>query len=478
MKFYVEPWAHQREGIERAESERDFAYLFDCGCGKTSTAINAIRRKFEQAGRWMNTLILGPPIVVDNWCREWKIHGADFPSYRVIPLVGPGMKRLKHFHKVLETNRDRPGTIFVTNYEALLMKELYAALLAWGPEILVLDESHKCKEGTAKRTKAATALGDGTLHNFLLTGTPTPNSPLDLFAQWRILDRGQSFGKNYFVFRARYFVDKNAAMPRGSYFPNWVIRPGALAELNAIIYKKAMRITKADALDLPPLVRQVVTVEMEPEQARLYRAMKEDYVAFLDSAACVGDLAITRALRLQQIVSGYVTFDDGSSKSFTDCPRLAALKELLEQLTPSHKVIVWAVFRENYAQIRKVCEALGVQYTELHGEVASRDRVRNVDLFNSDPQCRVLIGNQQAGGIGINLVSASYAIFFSRNFSYVDDYQAESRNHRGGSKEAGHEKITRIDLVAKETIDELVLTSLHGKQKISEELLKRFRAKL
>ena len=75
-----------------------------------------------------------------------------------------------------------------------------------------------------------------------------------------------------------------------------------------------------------------------------------------------------------------------------------------------------------------------------------------------------------SGGIGINLVAASYAIFYSRSFSLEHDLQAEARNYRGGSER--HTKITRIDIVARDTIDEHIQKALSDKQNISETLLK------
>lgn len=483
IDYITTPWAHQREANEKAEALDEFAFLFEMGTGKTKTTIDTLREKYAKAGRTMRTLILCPPIVVKNWEAELVVH-SRIPRHQLVPLVGPGKKRVATLRKAQETEghlvkfaASKDSFIAITNYEALLMKDLYETLREWEPEVLVLDESHKCKDVSAKRTKAAIALAEKTRHRFLLSGTPTPNSPLDLFAQWRILDKGESLGRNFFAFRARYFYDANAGMPRDRYFPDWKIRPGALAELNAIIYKKAMRVTKAEALDLPPLVNQTRYVELSPEQARLYNQMKEEYVAFLGSDSCVGDLAITRALRLQQIVSGYLPTESGERKHLAN-PRLEALRELLEELTPGHKVIVWSVFHENYAQIRSLCDTLKVRYVEVHGGITAKDKDRAVDVFTHDPGCRVLIGNQAAGGIGINLVAASYSIFYSRNFNYVDDAQAEARNHRGGSKEAGHEKITRIDLVAPGTIDEIVLTSLARKENISEELLKSLKDKL
>lgn len=153
-----------------------------------------------------------------------------------------------------------------------------------------------------------------------------------------------------------------------------------------------------------------------------------------------------------------------------DNPRALALREVLDEITPANKVIVWAVFKENYNDIREVCEKLKLKYVEVHGGVSQKDKMLAVDSFNDDPSVSVLIGHPGSGGIGINLVSASYSVFYSRSFSLEYDIQAEARNYRGGSEI--HDKVTRIDLLTQGTIDELVLKSLASKQNIGYQVLK------
>jgi SNF2 family DNA or RNA helicase len=80
-----------------------------------------------------------------------------------------------------------------------------------------------------------------------------------------------------------------------------------------------------------------------------------------------------------------------------------------------------------------------------------------------------MIANQKAGGVGINLVEASYSIYYSKSFSLEDDLQSEARNYRGGSQM--HHRVTRIDLVARGTIDELITSSLANKQDVSQTIL-------
>ena len=98
-----------------------------------------------------------------------------------------------------------------------------------------------------------------------------------------------------------------------------------------------------------------------------------------------------------------------------------------------------------------------------------KEKNEHVNQFQLDDQVKVLIGNRAAAGIGINLTAASYSIVYSRNFSLGEELQSEARNYRAGSEV--HEKITKIDLVAKDTIDEHVLKELYNKQDLSDKIL-------
>lgn len=470
MDYLIPMWAHQKEALAKAADLNEFALFFEQGTGKTSTTVNMLRQKYVKHGKILPTLILCPPIVIENWRREFAMHSKVVKN--VVCLTGPGKKRAETIMKHV----GKPA-ILVTNYEALLMKPVAAALEKFSPQVLVADESQRLKDLKSQRTKAAVKLAAATLYRFILSGTPILNSPMDIFAQFLVLDKGDTFGRNFFMFRAKYFVDKNASMPRDRYFPDWRIKDGAAEDINRLIAKKSMRVLKADCLDLPPLVRETVFVELSTEQERLYRQMKTDLITYINDKACVAQLAITKALRLMQIISGFIVVE-GETKDaaptkmqvvIKDNPRALALKELLEGIAHRERCIVWAVFAQDYATIRAVCSDLSLAYVELTGEVTQAQKMAAVDRFAKDPTCRVLIGNPSSGGVGINLVSASYAIFYSRNFSLEQDLQAEARNHRGGSEQ--HEKITRIDIVAKDTLDEVVVAALASKGNVAEQIL-------
>lgn len=466
-----ELWDHQKKGIARSLEHDTFALFFDVGTGKTATAIRALCERMNKQKTYLRTIVFAPPVVLVNWKREFKKF-SDLDMYKIQVLSGSGKERLK----VL---KERKALIYITNYESLLMKDLFEEMKKFAPEYLIFDEGHKLKSSSALRSKKAAELADLAKYKLLLTGTPILNTCMDLFQQFRVLDGGKTFGKNFFLFRAKYFMDKNARMPAHIHFPDWVIKPKSMDAFNKIIHERGAVAKKSDCLDLPPLVRRKILVEMSAAQSKAYEDMRKDFIAYFgDGMAAVASLGITKALRLQQIVSGFVNTDNGGEMgensrnvvTFDDNPRIKALGSVLEEIFyQGEKAIIWACFHENYAQIRDLLTNMKVKFVELHGEINGKRRQEYVDAFNNDSEVMALIGHPGSGGVGVNLVAASYSVYYSRSFSLEYDLQSEARNYRAGSEK--HAKITRIDLVTPNTIDDLILNRLSQKQSISKEVL-------
>lgn len=455
-------WAHQTSAVERAKSLNYFGLFFDTGTGKTRTAIEILNYRYAEHGKTLKTLIVTPLVVVENFRRELE-RFCHAPKDKIVALTGDWKKRVKTFDIMQNGN-----FICITNYESLYNKDFFKRVNDWSPEIIVLDELHKIKDIKAKRTKLCTILSKTAKYRYGLSGTPILNTQLDLFSQIAFLDHGETFGKNFFIFRARYFHDTNIQRKGShSYFPNWVPREGIDKELKSLIAPFTMVAKKSECLDLPPMVRKEVIVTMGEDQAKAYKSMKKDFIAFIKDKACTAEMALTKSLRLQQIVSGFMKTEDESEILFSDIPRLTVLRSLLEDITLSHKVIIWCAFKKNYEMVEIVCRSMGLGYAMLHGETPNRQE--EIDRFQTDNTTQVMIANPAAGGIGVNLTAASYMIYYSKSFSLEHDLQSEARCYRGGSEI--HESITRIDLISPATIDGLILAILKEKKEIGSRVL-------
>lgn len=479
MQFKLQPYEHQLKALEMAKEHKDLGLLWEMGTGKTGGMINILRQKYMEEGRLRKTLILSPLVTLLNWKEEFAIHSNILESDIVTLYKGGGKGKAKQlFNQVFDSKVGALSIpkIAITNYEAILNENLFNLLSEWQPEIVVCDESHLCKNPKSKRTKLVTKLVQNAKHRYILTGTPILNNVADVFSQFLIMDMGATFGRNFYTFRNTYMQDLNANWGGhgGKRWSDWVARADKFDELTAKIYTKCFRVTKDECLDLPPLIKEKRTVQLGKEQKKYYEQMKRDFITFVnekeaEGSAVVAQLAVTKALRLQQIVSGYMVNELSEEINIKDNPRLKELENLLDELTPNHKVIVWCSFRNNYKQIGELLEAKELRHVFITGEQSLEDKKRAMDAFQTDENVRVCVANRRAGGIGINLTAADYSIVYSRNFSLGEELQSEARNHRGGSQI--HERIVKIDICAEETIDEHVLQALRSKQDISDRII-------
>jgi len=472
-----EHYPHQTNSTEKAiKGGLPYRGLFhEQGTGKTLTTITILRNLFLKHRKPLKTLIFCPAIVVDNWARE----------------IDQWSKCGKYVHKLQGTKKQRmkdieesEALIFITNYEALHMDGLFwdevgtkkkplRKLKKLGFEVLILDESHRAKTHNSNTTKMLIRMSDKIHYRYILTGTPILNTASDIWSQYRILDGGERFGANFYAFRNLYYMDKNAGMPSDKHFPDFVLRMGALEAINEKIYTCADRVRKDEALTLPPLIKQSLFVDMSPEQSKAYKEMKAHFISYVEQVEtgelkpAVAKIALTKALRLLQIVSGFVTTDDGEDVIFKKNPRIDGLKDILQDR--EGKIIIWATFKQNYKMISNLCDKLKISYGFLVGGQNPKKRASDLEEFTKG-DIRVLIASPQAGGTGVNLIEASTSIWFSRNFSLEHRLQGLARNHRKGSEM--HKTINSIDLVCPGSLEENVLESLDNKECLSNALLK------
>lgn len=494
-------WEHQLEASRRAGEFPGYAFFMEMGTGKTGTAIHRLRTTMNSLRRHMRTLIFTPPLVVPQWKDEFAKF-SKIPQTQIHLLQGTGKQRVKLFtEKAFTKGGEKKPGIFITNYETLLMKDLRAAFDQWEPENIIWDEAHLLKEWTSQRSKYAYELSnpwDMKLKawcvkplTYLLTGSPILKSPLDIFQQIKVMLGGwptedwfldQSYRNlihNPYHFRNKYFRDRNAGMPKASYFPKWepatLERDGfdALGEIERTLSRISYRKKKDECLDLPDEISTRVPVKMTAPQAKAYQEMKSQLVAYLNGNAYVATMALTKALRLLQITSGFISTnglgadEDIADFHFEDTPKIKALEELVATITPQSKVLIWAVWKENYKAISKLLTEMGVSFVEFHGGVSEAKKQEAIERFRTDPSIRAAVGHPGSGGVGLNLVVAPFSIFYSRNFNLVHFLQARARNHRGGQTE----KVTHYDLTCEGTIDEIALDKNTKKIEMGAQLL-------
>ena len=206
---------------------------------------------------------------------------------------------------------------------------------------------------------------------------------------------------------------------------------------------------------------------MTVDQKKMYRVLKNQAILELGKYKTVtAPLVITRILRLQQILCGYIKYDDGIIEDIKGPnPRMEELLSLLEEIDGN--VIIWATFRRSIEMIREVlAKKYGVEkVASYYGGTAAEERQEIVNAFQKG-KIRFFIGQPRTGGFGLTLTKAKTVIYFNNTYDLEIRSQSEDRAHRIGQDE----KVTYIDFVCPKTIDERILKVLKSKKHLADEI--------
>jgi len=297
-----------------------------------------------------------------------------------------------------------------------------------------------------------------------MTGSPITKNPLDLYSQCEFLDPWLLDFTSYYAFRNRYAEMKTMHL-RGrsiqvvSEFKN-------LGELSETVKTFSERVLKEDCLDLPPKVFIKRHVSLTPDQKKIYEQMKKAAMAVLNGKVTTTMTVLTQLMRLHQITCGHFTADDGSTQS-VESNRLNELMNVLEET--EGKAIIWANYQLSVGEIiQRIIKDYGEDsYVHYYGLTSQEDRQDNIRKFQTNPNCRFLIGTPQTGGYGITLTQANTVIYYSNGYDLEKRLQSEDRAHRIGQKKT----VTYIDLMAEDTVDEKIVKALRNKINIASEVM-------
>lgn len=449
-----------------------FGILHEQGCGKSLTAISIMGAGFIK-NKIKRVLIVAPVSVMAVWHNEFQYADFLYESKMLVESMVRRSERLNEYTGYCQLQ------VAITNYEAVWREPFFEALIKWKPDMVVCDESQKIKGVSTSQSKAMRKIGDHAKYRMILTGTPVTATPLDFWAQYRFLDPN-IFGKSYFAFARRYAVF-------GGYENREIVAYQNKDELVMKAHSIAHRVTKADALDLPEQIDQVMYCELEPKAQKAYDEMVRVNVAEIqeiidnshESGRLVANNVLTRLLRLQQITGGFVprSQTDGEVVQVSTA-KLDLLKEILtDTLVAGHKIVVFVRFLPEIHAIMEMLdttrfEGTGkVQYSYIYGAVPYDERNVMVAQFQTDPAVRVFVAQIQTAGLGITLHAADISIFYSLDYNFANWDQCKARIHRIGQGK----KVTHIHLLAKKTVDNAVYGVLKQKRSIAEDVVDNWR---
>ena len=470
FEFKTQPYDHQRKALKDSWSAEYYALFMEMGTGKSKVTVDNIAILYE-AGKLNAALIIAPKGVYDNWAKgEIPTHLPDRIARHVMRWSPLKTQKYEHELTSFILNKDRLLKIFVMNVEAFSTPrgfEAARAFLFQNPEnMVVVDESTTIKNRKAQRTANITKLRDMAKYRRILTGSPITKSPMDLFSQCEFLNEKCLGFNSYFAYQSRYANVQKRTMGHRSF--QQIVGYRRLDELSEKLDRFSNRTLKQDCLDLPEKVYIKRFVELTPEQERVYNQMKKLALAKLET----GELAttasvLTQIMRLQQICCGHFQPDDGDIRVLKN-NRMNELMELAEEV--QGKAIIWATYTHDILHIAK---ALREQFGEdavatYYGGTAQDDRQDIVNRFqNRTDPLRFFVGQPRTGGYGITLTAANTVIYYSNSYDLEIRLQSEDRAHRIGQTN----KVTYIDLVTPDTIDERILAALRNKIDIAREVL-------
>jgi SNF2 family DNA or RNA helicase len=330
---------------------------------------------------------------------------------------------------------------------------------------MAIDESTTIKTPTAKRTKGIIKVGRDARYRRIATGSPVTKSPLDLYSQCEFLGPDCLNASSYYAFQARYAILVERRMPTHTF--KQIVGYRRLDELQEKLDAFAFRVTKEECLDLPDKVYTRRDVELTDEQRKAYDQMKFMALAQIDGELMSTNNALTQLMRLHQIVCGHGKFDDGQE---FDLPS-NRITELMGCLSETNsKVIIWANYRKD---IEKIKHAIQKEYgmtsvATYFGDTEAEERQNIVTRFQDpDDDLRFFVGNPRTGGYGLTLTAATVVIYYSNSFDLEVRLQSEDRAHRIGQTS----KVTYIDLITPDTVDEHIVKALRNKINIASEVL-------
>tara|TARA_R110002167_G_scaffold7438_5_gene35353 strand:+ start:5683 stop:7164 length:1482 start_codon:yes stop_codon:yes gene_type:complete len=484
----MKPYKHQLEALEKSWDLPYFAFFMDMGTGKSKVLIDNMCLLYDR-GLIDSALIIAPKGVYRNW--ERKEIPEHLPDHVKADIVTWSPSTTKKKQKELQTLKEPSDNlkIFLMNVEALSTKKGKTAaenFLVIKNSLLTVDESTTIKSQKASRTKNLIKLSKLAPYRRILTGSPVTKSPLDLFSQCEFLNAESLGHSSFWTFQNRYA--KMVRRNMGGHSFNMITGYQNLDELNQLILPFSFRVRKEDCLDLPDKVYIKRTVELTTEQGTLYQQIKKKALAVIENDPTLQDdlfettlqqvtpskkhfitaqTVLTQLLRLQQVCSGCVRTEDGVDIKIPT-NKLPELMNVLQET--DGKVIIWANFTADLKLIQEnIAKTYGENTVELfYGATEGEERQNIVERFQ-DPNSslRFFVGQPRTGGYGLTLTQAKTVIYYSNGYDLEVRLQSEDRAHRIGQTN----KVTYIDIVTENTIDEKILKALRNKINISTQVM-------
>lgn len=455
-----EPHNYQKKAVQWLVGHGAAALFLDPGLGKTSITLKAFSL-MKKAGTARKALIIAPLRVCHQvWpseAQEWK----DFNHLKVVVLHGPNKEEL------LNADAD----IYVINPEGLEWlifgsgkRDRRFDARRWSKfafDTLVIDELTKFKNPSGSRFKALKLVLNFFKRRWGLTGTPAPNSLLDLFGQCFVLDGGNALGKFITHYRSKYFRPLD---PNGW---KWALQPEAAELIYERIKPLALRMAAEDYLELPERVDLRHFIELPPKALKLYEDMEEDLLSLYEDRLITAGNGAAASSKCRQICNGALYVDDDVASKVSGKKRtvmavhdakLDALEELIDELQGEQLLIAYE-FNHDLDRLKE--RFPGLVYI---GKGISPKQGKEIEDAWNKGEIRILAGQPASMGHGGNFQKshATHICWFGMFWDYELYDQFIKRILRQGNKA---KRVFNHHLIVKDCIDEVVYYDKQRKAK-------------
>lgn len=417
----------------------------EAGTGKTACAIWALIILLQEK-KVQRILITCPLSTVRSvWDREiFKI----LPSLRPVLLLGTKAKRCALL-------KSHDTQVAIVNHDGV--KVIEQELAQWKPDLVVIDESTCVKSWKSERFKTFRRLCKNVERVWLLSGTPMPQSPLDMYSQGQLVCP-EAVGKSMYAFRAQvmYQVSQYQWLPR----EGW-------QEFIARICTPNIRFARKDCLDLPPVTYTDLELEFSTRQAHVFKTLKRDMIVELTNNAAV--TAVHEGVlrnKLLQVCCGWV-YGQSDNTVHIECLepkyRLEELLSIVEEC--SQGVLVFVPYISAISEIHRFLLSNKIASAKIFGETSMDLRTEYFDKFQND-EIKVLIAHPKTMGHGVTLTNADTVVWFCVTSDNELYEQANARINR-----IGQVNKMRVIHFYTTNFEQKILTRLRAKQSMQGLLL-------
>ncbi|HEL1838342.1 TPA: DEAD/DEAH box helicase [Streptococcus suis] len=431
------------------------AVILDMGMGKTATTLSAINELMFDRYEVHKVLVIAPLRVANTvWSDEIE-QWAELRHLRYSKIVGTPKQRKAALEKVAD--------IYIVNRENLpWLVEQCSPYFKW--DMVVIDELSSFKSWQSKRFKAFMAMRPYMKRVVGLTGTPSSNGLMDLFAEFKVIDGGERLGRFIGEFRSRYFEEGRR---NGNIVYEYIPMDYAECQIQDKISDITISMKALDYLDMPELISTKKLVRMTEKEKEKYIQFKKEYVlSELDGLEVTAANAASLTSKLVQLSNGAVYSDDHSVVALHE-QKLDALEDILESAN-GEPVLVAYWFKHDLARILGRLEKLKVKSRVLKTEEDIREWNKgNVSVGLLHPA---------GAGHGLNLQKGGHhLVWFGLTWSLELYQQTNARLWRQGQES---ETVVIQHIVTEGTIDEEILKALENKDAQQERLIEAVKAQV